>query len=52
MIDKITDVINEIYDSGEIPEDLSRTVFIVMRKKLGENECKFHLAISLNHIIN
>ena len=31
-IEKLTEVINEIYDSGEIPEELSKSIFIALPK--------------------
>ncbi|XP_069991643.1 uncharacterized protein [Penaeus vannamei] len=31
--DKLVEIINGIYDNGEIPEDLSRSVFIALPKK-------------------
>lgn len=34
-IEKVTDIIDEIYDSGEIPEDLSRIVFIAPPNRPG-----------------
>ncbi|XP_042883267.1 uncharacterized protein LOC122260182 [Penaeus japonicus] len=51
-IDKMTEVINEIYDSGEIPEELSKSIFIALPKKPGAIECELHRTISLmSHII-
>lgn len=48
-IDKITEMME--YDSGEILEDYSRSIFIALLKKPGANECKFHWTLSLmNHI--
>ena len=38
---------NEIYDTGEIPEDLCRSIFIALHKKPGEVECELHRTISL-----
>lgn len=38
-IDKVMDIIN---DSGEIPEDLSKSVFITIVKKAGANEWELH----------
>lgn len=32
-IKKITDVINEIYNSGDIPEDLTKSIFITLPKR-------------------
>lgn len=43
-IGNITGMINGIYNSGEIPEDLRRSVFIALPKNPGSNECKFHWA--------
>ena len=48
---KVTDIINEIYDTGEIPEDLCRSIFIALPKKPGAVECELHRTISLmSHI--
>lgn len=32
-LEKLTEIINEIYDSGEVPEDLSKSIFIALPKK-------------------
>ena len=29
-VSKVTDIINEIYDTGETPEDLCRSIFIAL----------------------
>lgn len=43
---------NEIYNTSEILEYLSRAIFIVKQKKLGANKCKLHWIPSLmSHII-
>ena len=34
-IDMLTDFLNAIYDSGEIPSDLSKSIFIALPKKPG-----------------
>ena len=34
-IDKLTNIINEIYDTGVIPEELSWSIFIALPKKPG-----------------
>ena len=34
-VSKLTDIINEIYDTGEIPENLCRSIFIALPKKPG-----------------
>ena len=31
-VSKVTDIINEIYDTGEIQEDLYRSIFIALPK--------------------
>ena len=47
----LTDFLNAIYDSGEIPSDLSKSIIIAMPKKPGATECESHRAISLmSHI--
>ena len=47
----LTDFLNAIYDSGEIPSDLSKSIFIVLPKKPGATECESHRTISLmSHI--
>ena len=51
-VSNVTDSINEIYDTGEIPEDLCRPIFIALPKKPVEVDCELHRTISLmNHII-
>lgn len=37
-IDNVTEIINGIYNNGEISEDLSRSIFIVMQKKTVSNK--------------
>ena len=50
-IDMLTDFLNTIYDSGEIPCDLSKSIFIALPKKPGATECESHRTISLtSHI--
>jgi hypothetical protein len=46
-IDRLTDIINKIYDDGEFPEDLSKSIFIALPKKPGAVECEQHRTISL-----
>ena len=51
-IDTMTEIINEIYDSGTIPEDLSKSIFIALPKKPYETGCELHRTISLmSHVI-
>ena len=33
-VDQITKFLNNIYDTGEIPEDLSKSIFITLPKKI------------------
>ena len=46
-VDQITKFLNNIYDTGEIPEDLSKSIFITLPKKAGAIECELHRTISL-----
>ena len=51
-IDTMREIINEIYDSGTIPEDLSKSIFIALPKKPNATECELHRTISLmSHVI-
>ncbi|GFR66969.1 hypothetical protein ElyMa_003694800 [Elysia marginata] len=43
-VEKLTSLLN---DTGEIPTDISRSVFIALPKKPGATECKLHRTISL-----
>ena len=50
-IERLTEVLNDIYDSGEIPTDLSKSIFIAVPQKPGEIEFELHRTISLmSHI--
>ncbi|GFO24183.1 RNA-directed DNA polymerase from mobile element jockey-like [Plakobranchus ocellatus] len=50
-IGKVTHLLNEIYDLGQIPTDLSKSMFIALPKKPGATECELHRTISLmSHI--
>ncbi|GFO23298.1 RNA-directed DNA polymerase from mobile element jockey-like [Plakobranchus ocellatus] len=50
-IGKVTHLLNEIYDVGQIPTDLSKSIFIALPKKPGATECELHRTISLmSHI--
>ncbi|GFN88081.1 endonuclease-reverse transcriptase [Plakobranchus ocellatus] len=51
-IGKVTHLLNEIYDTGQIPTDLSKSIFIALPKKQpGATECELHRTISLmSHI--
>ena len=51
-IDTMTEIINELYDSGTIPEDLSKSIFIALPKNPNATECELHGTISLvSHVI-
>ena len=45
-IDMLTDFLNAIYDSGEIPSDLSKSIFIALPKKPGATECETYRTMS------
>jgi len=50
--EKLTEMMNEIYDSGVIPDDLSKSIFIALPKKPGATECELHRTISLmSHVV-
>ena len=50
-IEKLTIMTNEIYDTGKIPQDLSKSIFIALPKKPGTIECELHRTISImSHI--
>lgn len=50
-IEKITEIMDGRYDSGEILEDLNKSIFIAIPKQAGGNGCELHNAISLmSHI--
>ena len=46
-IEKVTDVLNEIYDTGDIPTEMSKSIFIALPKKPGPTESELHRTISL-----
>jgi len=46
-ITEITKLMNIIYDSGEIPVDMKRSIFIALPKKPGTTDCEQHRTISL-----
>ena len=46
-IDFITNLLNQIYDSGEIPKEMCTSIFIMLPKKDGATECGMHRTISL-----
>ena len=46
-IKKLTRIINKMYSSGEIGEDMCKSVFITIPKKPGTMECNKHRTISI-----
>ena len=46
-VEKLTEIINKIYDDGKFPEDLSKSIFITLPKKPGAVDCDQHGTISL-----
>ena len=39
-VEKLTEIINKIYDDGKFPEDLSKSIFITLPKKPGAVDCE------------
>ena len=51
MADKITKVANKIYNTGNIPEEMAKSIFIAIPKKAGTVECSQHRTLSImSHI--
>ena len=51
-IEKFTNLANEMCEDGKIPEDLCRSIFIMIPKRPGTTEFELHRTISLiSHII-
>ena len=46
-VEKLTYVINKIYEDGKFPEDLSQSIFIALPKKPCAVDCEQHRTISL-----
>ena len=51
-MDKITEIANDMYNSGNTPEDLLKSIFIALPKKLGATECELHRTISLMSVVD
>ena len=48
----VTELVNRVHDSEDIPDNISKTIFIALRKKLGAISCELHRKISLmSHVI-
>ena len=43
----LTEFANKVYDVGSFPDDLSKSIFIAIPKKIGTTECELHRTISL-----
>src|SRR5438132_191225 len=50
-VDKITEIAYDMYNSGNIPEDLSKSIFIALPKKPGATGCELHRTISLMSVV-
>ena len=46
-LEKLTELINKVYNTGNIPGDLLKSIFIAIPKKPKANECELHRTISL-----
>ena len=46
-LDLITSFLNRIYTTGQIPDDLKKSIFIALPKKPGAIDCALHRTISL-----
>src|SRR5437870_9857477 len=44
-------IANDMYNSRNIPEDLSKSIFIALPKKPGATECELHITISLMSVV-
>ena len=50
-IKTITKMANKIYDTGNIPNEMKKSIFIAIPKKAGTTECNMHRTLSLmSHI--
>ena len=46
-VDRLTEIINKIYDDGTFPDELGRSIFITLPKKPGAVDCEQYRTISL-----
>lgn len=51
-IGKIIDAVNKIYDSGNILEDITKSILVSLPKRPAANEYESHGAISLMSLIS
>ena len=49
-VEKLTEIINKIYDDGRFPEDLSKSIFITLPKKLTTVNCEHHAISLMSHV--
>ena len=45
--ERLTEIANHVYNSGDVPERMLQSIFITLPKKSGTIECKNHRTISL-----
>ena len=51
-VEKLTEIANDLYDSDDIPEELTQSIFIPIPKKPGTLKCEQYQTISLmSHVI-
>jgi len=44
---ELTELLNKLYDTGHIPSDMLKSVFIALPKNVGATDCELHRTISL-----
>ena len=44
---QLTTILNQIYETGNIPEDLLKSIFVTLPKRPGTIDCELHRTISL-----
>ena len=49
--EKLAGILNDIYEGGTIPEDLTKSIFIALPKKAGAVDCEMHRTISLMSVV-
>ena len=48
-VEKLTNILNKIYDTGDLPEDTCKSIFIALPKKPRATDCELHPS-EKNHI--
>lgn len=46
-VGKLTETVNHVYNSDDVPEEMLESIFIALLKETGRIECKSHRPISL-----